>query len=148
MPTLTVAHVRNAKAREKPYKLFDELGLFLLVTPNADTRKGRLWRLRYRYGDVEKLLSLGNYPDVPLKRAREKRDEARRLLADGVDPSVHRKAIQDAKAETFEAIAREWLAMRCLRASARHAPCTDNLPSALRGRVPAIDPGRAARILP
>jgi len=112
MPTLTEAHVRNAKAREKPYKLFDELGLFLLVTPNADTRKGRLWRLRYRYADVEKLLSLGNYPDVSLKRAREKRDEARRLLADGVDPSVHRKAIQDAKAETFEAIAREWLAMR------------------------------------
>jgi len=112
MPTLTEAHVRNAKARERPYKLFDELGLFLLVTPNADARKGRLWRLRYRYADVEKLLSLGNYPDVSLKRAREKRDEARRLLADGVDPSVHRKSIQDAKAETFEAIAREWLEMR------------------------------------
>ena len=54
MPTLTETHVRNVKAREKPYKLFDELGLFLLVTPNADTRKGRLWRLRYRYADVEK----------------------------------------------------------------------------------------------
>jgi integrase len=112
MPSLTEIHCRNAKPREKPYKLFDELGLFLLVTPSATARKGRLWRFRYRYGDVEKLLSLGNYPDVSLKRAREKRDEARRRLADGVDPSVHRKAIQDAKAETFEAIAREWLAMR------------------------------------
>ena len=112
MPTLTEAHCRNAKPREKPYKLFDGLGLFMLVSPAANARKGRLWRFRYRYGDVEKLLSLGNYPDVPLKRAREKRDEARRLLADGVDPSVHRKAIQEAKAETFEAIAREWLAMQ------------------------------------
>jgi Arm DNA-binding domain len=59
------------------------LGLFLLVIPNDDRHKGRLWRLRYYYGKSEKLLSLGSYPDVPLKRAREKRDEARRLLADG-----------------------------------------------------------------
>jgi hypothetical protein len=84
----------------------------MLVTAGATARKGRLWRSRYRYGHVEKLLSLGNYPDVSLKRAREKRDVARRLLTDGVDPSVHRKTIRDAKAETFEAIAREWLAMR------------------------------------
>ena len=61
---------------------------------------------------AEKLLSLGNYPDVSLKRAREKRDEARRLLADGIDPSVQRKNDQQAKTETFEAIAREWLEMR------------------------------------
>jgi len=60
----------------------------------------------------EKLLSLGSYPDVPLKRAREKRDEARRLLADGVDPSAQRKITEESKTETFEAIAKEWLAMR------------------------------------
>ena len=80
--------------------------------PSATKRKGRLWRLRYRFGDVEKLLSLGAYPDVSLKRAREKRDEARRLLADGVDPSVQRKIAEESRAETFEVIAREWLAVR------------------------------------
>ena len=112
MPALTEIRVRNAKARDRAYKLFDELRLFLLVRPSATQRKGRLWRLRYRYGDVEKLLSLGAYPDVSLKRAREKRDEARRRLADGVDPSVHRKIAEESRAETFEVIAREWLAMR------------------------------------
>ena len=79
MPALSEIRIRNAKSRDRAYKLFDELGLFLLVMPSATQRKGRLWRLRYRYGDVEKLLSLGAYPDVSLKRAREKRDEARRL---------------------------------------------------------------------
>jgi hypothetical protein len=61
--------------------LFDERGLFMLVTPAG----GRLWRFRYWIGGVEKLLTLGAYPDVPSKRAREKRDEARRLIADGID---------------------------------------------------------------
>jgi Arm DNA-binding domain len=70
MPSLTEIRIRNAKPRERPYKLFDELGLFLLVTPAANQHKGRLWRLRCRYGDVEKLLSLGAYPAVSLKRAR------------------------------------------------------------------------------
>ncbi len=88
MPALTEIRLRNAKSRERPYKLFDELGLFLLITPSANQHKGRLWRLRYRYGDAEKLLPHSAYPTVSLKRAREKRDEARRLLADGVDPCV------------------------------------------------------------
>ena len=112
MPALSEIRIRNAKSRDRAYKLFDELGLFLLVMPSATQRKGRLWRLRYRYGNAEKLLSLGAYPDVSLKRAREKRDEARWLLADGVDPSVHRKIAEESRAETFEVIAREWLAMR------------------------------------
>ena len=102
MPLLTEVRLRSAKPREKPYKLFDELGLFLLVMPNADRHKGRLWRLRYHYGKSEKLLSLGSYPDVPLKRAREKRDQARRLLADGVDPSAQRKITEESKAELDE----------------------------------------------
>jgi hypothetical protein len=118
MPTLTELSVRNAKPREKPYKMFDERGLFMLVMPGADGYKGRLWRLRYRYWKVEKLLSLGSYPDVPLKRAREKRDEARRLLADGVDPSAQRKTDQLAQGETFEVIAREWLAHRAKTSAA------------------------------
>jgi hypothetical protein len=118
MPTLTELSVRNAKPREKPYKMFDERGLFMLVMPGADGYKGRLRRLRYRYRKVEKLLSLGNYPDVSLKRAREKRDEARRLLADGVDASAQRKTNQLAQGETFEVIAREWLAHRAKTSAA------------------------------
>src|SRR5580700_7047363 len=84
MPSLSEAKIRSAKPRDRAYKLFDERGLFLLVTPTG----GRLWRLRYRIGNLEKLISLGAYPDVPLKRAREKRDEARRLIADKIGPST------------------------------------------------------------
>src|SRR6185437_14679713 len=80
-------------------------GLFLLVTPAG----GRLWRFRYRLGGVEKLLTLGAYPDVSLKRAREKRDDARRLVADEVDPSAKRQSERTAQADTFEAIGTEWL---------------------------------------
>jgi hypothetical protein len=80
--------------------------------PSADQHRGRLWRFRYRHNGAEKLLALGTYPDVSLKRAREKRDEARRLLADGVDPSVQRNTERAASTETFEPIGREWLAYR------------------------------------
>jgi integrase len=105
---LTDAAIRAAKAKHKPYKLFDERGLFLLVTPTGS----RLWRLKYYVSGREKLLSLGDYRDVPLKRAREKRDDARRLLADGVDPSAQRKAEQLASANTLRAIGDEWLALQ------------------------------------
>ncbi|MGH8296524.1 MAG: tyrosine-type recombinase/integrase [Steroidobacteraceae bacterium] len=105
MPTLYETRIRAAKPAEKPYKLFDERGLFLLVTPAG----GRLWRLRYRMAGVEKLLALGAYPDVPLKRAREKRDEARKLVADGIDPSARRQAERSAAAHTFRAMTDEWL---------------------------------------
>src|SRR5579863_4863717 len=88
MPVLNEAKIRSARPQERAYKLFDERGLFMLVTPTG----GRLWRFRYRLGGVEKLLTLGAYPDVTLKRAREKRDDARKLVADGVDPSVKRQA--------------------------------------------------------
>jgi integrase len=105
---LTDVAIRGAKAKNKPYKLFDERGLFLLVTPSGS----RLWRLKYYVSGREKLLSLGDYRDVPLKRAREKRDDARRLLADGVDPSAHRKAEQLANANTLRAVGDEWLALQ------------------------------------
>jgi integrase len=105
---LTDTAVRNAKPGVKPVKLFDERGLFLLVTPAGS----KWWRLRYRLGGKEKLLSLGVYPAVSLKAAREKRDDARKLLAAEVDPSAQRKATRAAKAEraasSFEVIAREW----------------------------------------
>jgi integrase len=105
MPLLTETRIRAAKPAEKPYKLFDERGLFMLVT----TAGGRLWRFRYRLGGVEKLLTLGAYPDVSLKRAREKRDDARRSVADGIDPGAKRRAEHDAEINTFVAVADEWL---------------------------------------
>lgn len=102
--------VRNAKAADKPYKLSDERGLYLHVMPNG----GRYWRMNYRHVGKQKTLALGIYPDITLKDARERRDAARRLLADGVDPGAA-KAAQKASnvaaaANSFEAIAREWFA--------------------------------------
>lgn len=105
---LTDTAIRTAKPRNKPYKLADEKGMFLYITPAG----GKLWRLKYRVDGKEKLLSLGAYPDVGLKDARARRDEARKLHAQGVDPSVNRKAQKTARVEragnSFEVIAREW----------------------------------------
>jgi len=107
---LTDTTIRNAKPGAKPAKLFDERGLFLLVTPTG----GKWWRLKYRIDGKEKLLSLGTYPDVSLKDARERRDNARKQLADGIDPSNARKAQkslrQEQVANSFEAVSREWYA--------------------------------------
>ncbi|ARU31216.1 integrase [Sulfuriferula sp. AH1] len=100
--------VRNAKPGAKPIKLYDERGLFLLITPAG----GKWWRYRYKNDNKEKLLSLGVYPDVSLKDARERRDNARKLLADGIDPGENRKAQkatkQERAANSFEVVAREW----------------------------------------
>ena len=103
---LTDTAVRLKNAGAKPEKLFDERGLYLLVAPTG----GKWWRLKYRFEGKEKLLSLGTYPDTPLSKAREKRDEARRLIAEGIDPSAHRQAVKAARtdANSFEAVAREW----------------------------------------
>ena len=107
---LTDTAVRNAKPGTKPAKVFDERGLFLIVTPAG----GKWWRFRYSFGGKEKLLALGTYPDVSLASARERRDQARKLLADGTDPSAHRKAAKAQRAglaaNTFEVIGREWYA--------------------------------------
>lgn len=120
MPPLTDVACKSAKSGAKPLKLFDSGGLFLLVMPNG----GRWWRFKYRFEGKEKLLSFGVYPDVALgghkdkqtgqwiDGARDKRDQARRLLASGIDPGVVRKAEKEGKlaanANTFEAVAREW----------------------------------------
>jgi hypothetical protein len=108
MSSLSEAIVRCAKPRERPYKFYDERGLFLLVSPGG----ARMWRFRYQFGKLEKQISLGLYPDVPLKRAREKRDEARRLVADEIDPSMERKARRAAMLVTFEGVAQEWLELQ------------------------------------
>jgi hypothetical protein len=102
---LTDAEVRDAKPRERQYKLWDERGLYLLVAPTG----GRLWRFKYYYGGTEKGLALGAYPDVSLKLAREKRDDARKLVAKHVDPSEARKAQKSARVNTLEAVTEEWL---------------------------------------
>lgn len=107
---LTNTAIQKAKPGEKPIKLSDEKGLFLLLT----TAGGKLWRMKYRFAGREKLLALGAYPDVTLADARERRDEARKLLANGVDPSEQRKAKKaaglDRAANSFEVVAREWYA--------------------------------------
>jgi integrase len=104
----TDARYRGAKPSEKPYRLYDGSGLYLQVMPEG----GKYWRWKYRLDGKEKVLALGVYPDVSLKSARERRDEARALLVDGIDPSLHRQAAKAARAvaaaNTFEAVAREW----------------------------------------
>jgi hypothetical protein len=106
---LTNTAIRNAKPSNKPIRLFDERGLYLEVSPTG----GKWWRLKFRFEGKEKRLSLGVYPDVPLKDARDRRDAALKLLADGIVPSENRKAQKlaraDSAANSFEVVAREWL---------------------------------------
>jgi len=105
---LTAITVRNAKPSSKTKKLFDGRGLYLEVSP----RGGKWWRYKYRFNGKEKRISLGVYPDVSLSDARERLQDARKLVANGVDPSEARKAEKAAGTEraanSFEVIAREW----------------------------------------
>jgi integrase len=105
---LTDKAIRLANHGEKTLRLFDGGGLYLELAPNG----GKWWRLKYRFAGKEKRLSLGVYPHVSLKDARERRDEAKRIVANGVDPGEQRKAQKAAQIEragnSFEAIAREW----------------------------------------
>jgi integrase len=105
---LTDTACKQAKPTGKTVRLFDGGGLYLEVSPSG----GRWWRLKYRFDHKEKRLSLGTYPDVGLKDARNRRDDARKLLASGVDPGANRKALKasrvDRVANTFEVLAREW----------------------------------------
>jgi integrase len=105
---LTDTKCKNSQAKDKPYKLADEKGMFLLINPNGS----KYFRLKYRIDGKEKLLALGVYPQISLKQAREKRDEAKQQLADGIDPNDNKKAVKLAKADnaanSFEMLAREW----------------------------------------
>ena len=104
---LTETAIKAAKGESKPRKLADERGLYLLVNPNGS----KLWRLKYRLAGKEKLLALGAYPDVSLRQARDRRDDARRLVAEGIDPSTKRREekARASGADTFGAIAEAWL---------------------------------------
>lgn len=105
---LTDIAIRQAKPGTAPIKFSDGGGMYLLLNPNG----ARYWRFNYRIGGKAKTLSLGVYPEVPLKLARERRNKFRRQLFDGIDPSEQRKAEKVAISDTFEAIAREWLALQ------------------------------------
>ena len=108
---LTDTAIRVIKPTAKAIKLFDGQGLYLEVAPSG----GRWWRLKYRFLGREKRISLGTYPSTSLREARKRRDEAKEMLAQGIDPSESRKeakataaAIEQEQATTFEAVAREW----------------------------------------
>ncbi|EAA5751798.1 tyrosine-type recombinase/integrase [Salmonella enterica] len=103
---LTDIKVRTTKPSDKPFKLTDGQGMHLLINPNGS----KYWRLQYRFGGKQKVLALGVYPMVSLGEARRKRDEAKKLVSDGIDPSEKKKAdkIEHSEALTFEAVARDW----------------------------------------
>jgi len=109
---------RTSKPQERPYKLFDGGGLYLLVTPEG----GRYWRLKYRFGGHERGLGLGVYIDaatgeirVPLALARKRREDARQLLPEGIDPSAQRQTEKVKKLLTFETVAREWFGLQAAK---------------------------------
>jgi len=106
---LTEIAIKRAKPGAKPIKLADEKGMFLLLQPSG----GKLWRLKYRFAGKEKKLSLGRYPDVSLKEARVRRDQARSMIADGIDPGAVKQAktlaAKLSAATTFQAVAEEYL---------------------------------------
>jgi Arm DNA-binding domain len=106
---LSQYQVVNAKSRDKPYKLADGNGLHLLVQPTGS----KLWLFRYRFAAKEKMLSFGAFPDIGIAAAREKCDEARRVLAQDIDPSQKRKddrrAAELNAQNTFGAMATEYL---------------------------------------
>lgn len=158
---LTDSAIRSLKPRAKAYKAADEKGLYLQVTPSG----GRLWKLKFRAtGGIEKKLSLGAYPEVSLKDARDRRDEARRLLAAGIDPATKKQSDKRASkvsaANTFTAVAEAYIAknerdglspntivkrrwfMRLLQKSLGHRPLTEIEPFAV---LEAVRPFEAAK---
>ena len=114
---LTDTQIRNLKPAEKAKKYADGGGLYLYVAKTGS----KLWRMAYRFNDKEKLLSFGEYPIVSLKDARTKRNEAKKLLADGIDPSRHKKEMKNAallaEVNTFEHVVREWHETQTIRNS-------------------------------
>ena len=117
---LTDITAKTAKPKEKLYKLSDEKGLFLSIRPNG----GKYWQMKYRFDGREKVLSFGVYPEVSLKEARDKRDDARKQIKDGVDPSAEKKLAKltrmvDAD-NSFEHVAREWHEKQKERYTVKH----------------------------
>ena len=117
---LTDTAIRNAKSKSKQYKIHDARGMYLLVKES-----GKYFRLDYRFGGKRKTLALGVYPAVGLAAAREKRDDARKMIENGVDPALQRKINKTISAEqadnTFEAVTREWFAKKSAVWAKSHA---------------------------
>ncbi|WP_414161837.1 tyrosine-type recombinase/integrase [Serratia sp. BNK-10] len=104
---LTDIKVRSAKPQEKEYTLVDGDGMFLLIHPNGS----KYWRFRFRFGGKQHLMAFGVYPETSLADARQKREEARRLVAAGIDPREHKRVVKEEQAKeviTFESVARDW----------------------------------------
>lgn len=118
---LTDTAIKKAQPSAKPYRLTDERGLTLRVQPNG----AKLWQLRYRHSGKERTASLGQYPDISLKEARERRDAVRKTVALGIDPVAEKRAQREAaEASThnnFEAVTRQWWQQWHLARSKRHA---------------------------
>lgn len=121
---LTDVQIKNAKSKEKAFKLSDGGGLYLEVLPTG----GKSWRFKYVFAGKEKRLVFGLWPDVSLKQARQRRDEARSLVAEGIDPGEKRKqekaeekAQTEEAAATFEVVARDWHAKQVQVWSEGHA---------------------------
>ena len=102
---LAAVTIRQSKPKDKPYKLSDGGGMYLLVNPNGS----RYWRWKYRFNNKEKVLALGVYPNVPMTDARDKVLEAKKMLDQNIDPGIHKKQIKaSTKHDTFKPIAEEW----------------------------------------
>jgi hypothetical protein len=118
---LTDTRIKTAKPQVKLYKLADERGFHLSLYPNGS----KLWQLRYRIEGKERTASLGKYPEVSLDQARDKRDQMRKLVANGIDPVQSQKVAKEAKklaqAHSFEAMARSWFEGWRAARSSRHA---------------------------
>jgi hypothetical protein len=141
---LTDTEIRRSKSAGKPYKLSDSGGLHLLIKPAG----GKLWRWKCRFDGVEKLMALGRYPEISLADARERRDAARKRLANGNDPMAKRMAektaIKVATEHSFEKMAELWLEHWQGNKSVRHAATTrsrlkGNVYSVLGARVEPIE---------
>ena len=124
---LTDTEIRKSKAGEIAYRLADGKGLYLFVTPAG----GKLWRWKYRHGGKQKLMALGQYPDVPLVLARQRHAEARALLATGVDPMEQRKteksALKATSQNSFQIVAGLWL--EHWRVGNKRPPCGYDSPA-------------------
>jgi integrase len=146
---LTAMGAKNAKPHEKPYKLSDEKGLYLLVTPSAS----KLWRFDYRFAGKRKTLSFGKWDDVELAQARERRDAARKSLAAGRDPSVGEVQEDAVVKNSFETVARNWHASAKAAWTPRYAKLVlgrleaDIFPHLGRDDVDAIEPPRLLKVI-
>lgn len=146
---LTDTAIRNAKPIDKPYKLSDAQGLYLLIKPNGS----KLWQLKYRFGGKEKKLAFGAYPTVTLANARKLREEARAVLSAGDAPGVKRQQEKQAKksGNTFEEVARKWLAGNICWTEHHAAKILRSLELhvfPLIGRIPVADLKTADLLIP